>query len=107
MSPPAQNCAGSPAVAALNHGDIDFNWTPGGVWLYLAQQMLTADPLSPVCCEVAPPDQTCLSSTSPRCSVGLRWGNFDTKPLKLILALLKPFLKHFCCVHYPSCKGYK
>ena len=45
-------------------------------------------------------DQTCLSSTSHRCMIGLRSGEFggkvNTSPL--VVVLLKPFLNHFCFV---------
>ncbi|KAK3570962.1 hypothetical protein QTP86_031236, partial [Hemibagrus guttatus] len=43
-------------------------------------------------------DRTCLSSTSHRYSIGLRSGEFGGQHLKLVVVVIKPFLKHFCFV---------
>jgi len=42
-------------------------------------------------------DRTCLFSTSHRCLIGFRSGEFGGQHLKLVV-LLKPFLNHFCFV---------
>ena len=43
-------------------------------------------------------DWTCLSSTSHRCSIGLRSGEFRSQHLKIVVVLLKPFLNQLCFV---------